>query len=50
MSEQEKLLKEMISHQQKTNQLLLILIETLLDEEDAESVITKNYMDGTPIG
>lgn len=48
MSEQEQLLRDVVTEQRKTNQLLAILIETLTDEEDDGEQEPQVYLDGTP--
>ena len=44
----ESLLQRILDEQRKTNQLLMLLVETLADEADVDNQETGTYLDGTP--
>ena len=48
MTEQSELLQSILEEQQKTNQLLMLLVQTLAEEADVDSEEPGVYLDGTP--
>ena len=49
MTEQsELLLQSILEEQRKTNQLLMLLVETLAEEADSDNEEPGVYLDGTP--
>lgn len=48
MKEQSELLHAILEEQRKTNQLLMLLVQTLADEADVDNQETGVYLDGTP--
>lgn len=48
MTEQSELLAAILDEQRKTNQLLMLLVETLAEEADEDEREPGVYLDGTP--
>ena len=48
MTEQSELLQSILEEQRKTNQLLMLLVETLAEEADVDNEEPGVYLDGTP--
>lgn len=48
MTEQSELLHAILEEQRKTNQLLMLLVETLAEEADESESGPGVYLDGTP--
>lgn len=48
MTEQSELLHAILEEQRKTNQLLMLLVETLAEEADVDNEEPGVYLDGTP--
>lgn len=49
MTEQEALLTQIVEEQRKTNQLLLMLVESLALEDEQDEDAPVRYMDGRPV-
>jgi hypothetical protein len=48
VTEQSELLQRILDEQRKTNQLLMLLVETLAEEADESESEPGVYLDGTP--
>lgn len=49
MTEQSELLQSILEEQRKTNQLLMLLVETLAEEADVDERESQYYLDGASI-
>ena len=49
MTEQSELLQRILDEQRKTNQLLMLLVETLAEEADVDNEEPGVYLDGTTV-
>ena len=48
MKEQSELLHAILEEQRKTNQLLMLMVQTLAEEADVDNEEPGVYLDGTP--